>query len=317
MNYSFKKLFLSSCLFFAMPLVGITAEVTIIAPERAVPTRQPITVQLFLDTEGKTVSGIAGKFSFPTDMFTIGDISTKNSVVSLWMNQPALSVEKYLDNRTHITFEGIFPGGYDGVRSPYYQGERPGILFTVVLIPKNKGNGAFIVDDLHINSFTSDATPLPTTSAVKIITVPELLPATISQEKALVRVKRPTLSAFITRDVLVNDYAWYLVINEQDTRSAIEKILVAETDDYNAEIVGEGKWRVAKNPYVLLYQDRTKNVHLKVIYANQTYTTVTLPAVENFASISFISRILVSIGIVLLLLYFYGKDTLILFKKKH
>lgn len=315
MIYISKKIFISSLLLLT-PLFSQAASIIISSPERAVPTRQPITVHVFLDTEKKTVSGIAGNFSFPSAMFSLGNISTEGGVVPLWVSQPNVSEEKYFDSRTHITFEGIFPGGYSGVRSPYYSGEKPGILFTVTLIPKDKGVGVLLVDDILLNSFSEDASPIPMEIATKLIAVPTLLPVEQGQEVHLTRISNKTLSAFITRDPLVNGNAWYLVVDDKSTKSAVTSLFVAETNDYNAEAVSESAWRTAKNPYVLLYQSRTKNTHIKIVYADNTYTTTTIYAVENFASISYISRILVSVAIVLFILYLYGKDLFIFGKKK-
>ena len=316
MNTFFKTSITGIAFYTMSVLSSYAASVSIVAPSGAVPNRDPVIVQIMLDTEGKTVSGIGGNFSFPADLFTLGDVITSDTVVSLWITQPSVSVEKYFDNRVHVTFEGIFPGGYSGVKNPYYSNTQKGHLFTVTLIPKQNGNGALVVDDLVINAFSKDAEALPSASVVHLIKVPELLKETTSIKKDFVRVNDSTLSAIITRDPLINTNAWYLLVNETDSRGALEKMLVAETDDYNAEMVAESKWREAKNPYILLYQDRSKNVHVKMVYSNKTYTTKTLHAVENYTNFSFISRILVSIGIVVFLLYLYGKNHLILFRKK-
>lgn len=292
------------------------AEIVIKAPSNALANRQPITVQLVLDQEEDVLSGISADFSFPSEMFTVGSIQTKDSIVSLWIKQPGVSLEKYFDDRTHITFEGIFPGGYEGVVSPYYKGKKPGVLVSVTLIPKNKGIGSLIVDNIILNRYDSEATPIETPSAVKTIIVPELLPIVPAFVGEPVEVKSPTLEALITRDPLVNNNAWYVVVNEREEKVAIEEMLIAETDDYNARLVSNGKWRSTKNPYILLYQDRTKFVHIKILYTNNTYALLTLPPVENSESISSISRILIGIIIVLSLLYFYASSILAFFKKK-
>jgi hypothetical protein len=292
------------------------AEVTIVAPDGATPLRQPILVQVYLDTEDDAVSGIAGNFSFPSEMFDIESIITEKSIVSLWGVEPSVSEEKYLDRRTHITFEGIFPGGYSGVRSPYYRGKEPGILFSVMLVPKQKGNGSFIVDDIQLHAFDSNATQLPIASAVKLVSVPELLPVTKIVSRDPVGVNKKSLSARITRDPLVNNNAWYLIVEDRDSKYAIEDLYVAETNDYSADTVSASAWHSTKNPYVLFFQNRSKNVHVKFVYSNNTYALMTVPAVENFTSISNISRILVSIIVILSLMYMYGKKTFILFSKK-
>lgn len=317
MNYYYKKIFIGCIALSAMVLSSYASQISIVAPNKTLSNRMPVVVQFLLDPEEDTISGISGNFSFPSEMFTLDSISVDSSVVTLWVNQPAVSYEKYLDNRTHVTFEGIFPGGYDGVRSPYYQGKKSGILFSVALTPKSKGNGTLLLDDIILHAFDSQATSLPIASLTKLITVPDLIPPQgDSTSKLPLYITSPTLSAFITRDLLVNNNAWYLMINESEAVSSIQKIFVAETNDYEADSVSDDAWRTAKNPYVLLYQNRTKNVHIKIIYSNHTYTTFTIHAVENFNSISYLSRILISIVIVVLFIYLYGKNVLIFFKNK-
>lgn len=315
MNHFFTKiLYVSGVL--ALSVHGVyAASLHIEAPKVAPSTRAPIVVQILLDAEQDIMSGIAGNFSFPSQLFDIESITSAGSVVSLWAMQPTVSEERYLDNRTHITFEGVFPGGFDGVRSPYYQGKKPGILFSVTLTPKQKGEGSFIVDDVVLNSFSSDAKPLQVSNVIESITVPVLHDAVPGAEKVAMRVKSATLSALVTHDPLVEHNAWYVLVHDTSERATIAKMFVAETNDYNGELVPDSAWRVVKNPYVLLYQDRSKFVNIKIIYSDNTYTTLTLPPVENSSPISYMSRILVSIIIVLFVVYLYAQSTFAFFKK--
>lgn len=315
MNYLFKKSILVFTLYTLLSSSAIAAQVTIVAPEKALANRQPIEVLIYLDPEQDTISGLSGSFSFPSEMFSINNIRLEDSAVSLWMKQPSISEEKYLDNRTHVTFEGIFPGGYDGVRSPYYQGKRSGILFSVTLIPKNKGVGSLIIDDIVLNRFDPEATPIRTESVIKTITVPDLLPLTVTPS-LLMQVKSTTLSAFVTRDALINNNAWYLVVNDPEPKSAVREIHIAESDEYGIERVDKNLWRTVTVPYVLLSQERTKFIHIKVMYADATYAAISLPPVENSKSILTISRILISVILVFLVLYLYGRSIFTFFKKQ-
>jgi hypothetical protein len=288
---------------------------TIVAPEKALANRQPITVQVFLDTENDTVSGISGNFSFDSDLFSVDSISAENSIVSLWVKQPTLSQEIYLDGRTHITFEGIFPGGYSGIRSPYYFGSMPGKLLTVTLIPKNNGVGNLMVDDIALNAYNSEATPIKTESVIRQIAVPHLT-GVAPDISRISREVKSTDSSFITRDPLVNNNAWYLVTNDTQAKSAIDTIYVAETDDWDAHLVDERMWKKAANEYVLSFQKRTKYVHIKIVYTDGTYTLTTLPPVENSTSIPYTSRILGGVAFALLLLYLYVQYFFIPLSKK-
>lgn len=318
MNYFLKNRTLLSSIIMSVIMMtssAYAAKISISAPHDVPPIQQPITVLVFLDAESDMVSGVSGEFSFPSDLFTIESLSDDSSIVSLWVTPPSLSQDKYIDGRTHINFEGIFPGGYSGVRSPYYQGSKPGVLFAVNLIPKNKGQGTFVVDNLILNSFTADAKPLPVDSIFEEVHVPALAMIASPLVHPAYEVVSKTLTAEVTRDVLVNRNAWYLVINEREQKSPIAKIYVAETNDYTAELVNEKNWRETSVPYVLLYQDRTKYIHTKVMYANNTYALVTVPPVENSHSISVLSRILISIIIVLSLVSVYGKKLFTVLQK--
>lgn len=316
MNYFFKKTVIAFVVILSLHSVVYGAAITITSPDKALANRQSVTVEVFLNLEDETVSGISGSFSYDADLFSVDTISSENSVVSLWIKQPALSHDVYLDGRTHITFEGIFPGGYGGVRSPYYQGVMPGKLFTVTLIPKNSGAGNFVVDTIELNTYNSEATPIKTESAIRQITVPRLTGSALSSPRIPVEVKSSTVSSFVTRDPLVNNNAWYLVTNDEQGKSAIDTIYVAETDDWNAHLVDERLWKKATNQYILSYQKRTKYIHIKIVYSDQTYTLTTLPPVENSAGIPLTSRILGGVAVLLLGLYLYAKYFFIPLSKK-
>ena len=317
MNYfRYKKIYIT---FLALMMsCGVThaAVITLDSLSKTSPNRSPVIVRVILDSEKDVISGISGSFSFPADLFTLGNISTESSVVSLWIKQPIVSDEKYLDGRTHITFEGIFPGGYDGVRSAYYQGVRPGIIFSVTLIPKNKGEGFLAIDEVVLNEYSSEAKPLKTASTLKSIENPTLSENYVTTSVPLQEIVSPTLSVFISQDVLINNNAWYLMVSEREQKSSIQKIYVAETDEYHASLVNTYTWRQEKTPYVLRHQHRTKYVHVKVVYSDNTYTLRTLPPVENSPGIPRTSRILLSVALALLVLYMYAQYFYISRKKQ-
>jgi hypothetical protein len=282
------------------------ATLVVNAPSKTSPNRSPVIVTVTLDPEKDVLSGISGNLSFPSELFTISNISTESSVVSLWVKQPAVTDEKFLDGRTHILFEGIFPGGYEGVRSPFYNGVRPGNVFTVVLIPKNKGMGTLLIDDVQLLAFNNEATPLPTNSSVTTIENPELNELYITAQTPVREVESPTLNVFVTRDPLVNNNAWYLMVNEREQKSSIERIYVAENEEYHASLVEEYSWHLQKMPYILFHQNRSKYIHVKVVYSNNTYTLRTMLPVENSQAIPLASRILISVALALLGLYIYA-----------
>lgn len=302
-----KKTLILVFIYTATQLSVFAASMNISAPNQSSANRQPFIVEVSLDTEGDTVSGFSGNFSFDSDLFVISNISSENTIASLWVKQPAVSNEIYLDGRTHIVFEGIFPGGFSGVRSPYEQGVMPGKLFQVTLLPKEKGRGTFLVDGITIYAFNSDASQLKTSSIVKTVIVPQQTGALVAPLRVPTEVHSNNITAFITRDPLVNNNAWYLVVNEDESKSAIDSIYVSETNEGRANITDASTWRKASSQYILRYQNRNKYIHVKVSYVDGTYAVMTLPPVENSHSIPIASRILGGVALALLVLYFYVK----------
>lgn len=316
MNIFFKKLLFIILLASSSSMYTFAAKIIIDAPGQVAQNGQPVVVGLFLDAEKDTISGIAGNFSFPSDLFEVEDISIQNSVVSLWLNQPSISQEKYLDGRTHIIFEGIFPGGYSGVRNPFRQGAQTGMILYLKLIPKQKGYGILALDDISLNAFDSNATKLPVDSVYKRITIPALQDELSGKRSVLKEADNKVIDITVSRDESVNANAWYLIVSDIQQTSSIVSMYVAETDSGSPLAVSSIHWRAAKNPYILFYQDRNKYVHVKIVYTNNTYTIKTLQPVENSSRISMQSRILIGIAVMLLVMYFYGSKHFTLFRKK-
>lgn len=296
--------------------VVYSASFIIDAPSKALSNRQPIVVQVLLGGENEAISGFGGDLSFPDDLFEVDSILTQGSVVSLWVTDPKISVERYLDGRKHINFEGIFPGGFEGVRSAYYEDSKPGLMFSVVLIPKNNGRGTFVIDEIELHSFNSGATTIASPVIVKAIEVPTLSPKVTSPIHEMIRVENNSLNAFVTRSELINRNAWYVQVDETESVGSLQKVIIAESENYNPDTVRVGDWREVKLPYVLLFQDRTKYIHVKLIYSNNTYALRTIPPVENSKSISTLSRILISVIALFALALFYGNNLIQSIRKK-
>ena len=284
------------------------AKLIIDAPSSATVSATPIVVSVFVDPEDTPISALSGNLSFSSKLFDIEDISTQSSIVSIWIMRPQISSEEYFDSRTHVSFEGIIPGGFSGVRSPYYGGGRSGIVFTVTLLPKTKGLGNILIDGVELHAYDSNGTLLSTESLNKDITVPELISSPLKGDKGLTLATSDTLTATLARDPLIASNSWYLTVNDDESIRPIDHIEVVESSEYNPLYVRSYEWSTMTNPYVLLYQSRVKYIHAKVIYENNTYAFKTIPPVENSQTNSNISLILLIVTIALFVLYRYGKN---------
>lgn len=299
-----KSLFILAC-FTTLSLHA--AVLTIESQDTAASNGKPLVVRVFVDPENTPLSALSGTLSFPTDIFDVGDITTQSSIVSVWVNHPQVSTEKYFDSRTRISFGGIMPGGFTGVRSPYYEGVRPGVVFTITLIPKSQGLASLLLDDIELHAYDGTGTTIPTVSFAKTVTVPVLTGTQPKTEASLTEVTSQTLSATLARDPLIESNAWYLTVSEDESVRPINHMEVAESSDYSADRIASYAWKEMSNPYVLLHQSRTKYIHVKVVYENNTYALKTIPPVENSAPFSYLSIILLCIALILFVLYRHGK----------
>lgn len=299
--------------------VAHAARMTIVAGEVAPPSGEAFPILLMLDTEGATVSGLSGSFSFDESLFSVDSISTDNSVVSPWVVSPQVSSERYFDGRTHIIFEGIFAGGYSGVKSPYYKGEREGKVITVFLRPKKAGETNFVLDSLSLRAFNEDATEIPIQGVVKRIKVGEDTRITKKVDRELVRVSGENITAMIAKSDLIGRGAFHLVVDDKGGRSSVALMYVAESKSYDDRFLNEADWHKANNPYILLSQDRSKYIHVKIIYSDGTYAVKTIAPVDNKPTSSSNSHILLGIGmlIVAFCLYVYSKRQKFFNQKKH
>jgi hypothetical protein len=315
MNIFIKKLYIVPLLVIATLSHVYAAHMYIDAPHTASSNRGPLSFSIILDAEGDMVSGISGNFSYPSELFDVKVISTQNGFVPLWIVNPHVSEEKTFDQRTHIVFEGIIPGGFGGVHSPYAQGIYPGIVCTITLIPKGFGQGNFTLDDIELHAFDSKGTLLPSTSDTSSIMVPMLSGKEVKQSTELTIAKNTSVTMTVATSEFVNNNAPYVYVREENPSHTIDHIEIAETNEYNPNYVSSYDWHTVTNPYVLAYSSRTKYIHAKIVYTDNTYTTKTIPPVENSQSLSHISRILLYIIVAISLLYHYGKNFLHLIPK--
>lgn len=291
------------------------AHMYIEAPETASSNRSQFVVSVYLNPDGDVVSGLAGDLSFPSEMFVVKSITMQSGFVSMWLTSPHVSLDKTLDSRTHITFEGIIPGGFSGVRSPYFAGEGRGVVFTVILIPKESGRDIFRLDNVEVRAFDKDATLLTNKGDIHPVYVPTQTGKleVISDESTLI--SNEDISITVNKSELINNDSNYIFIHNANPNRSIDHILVAESNEYNPAYISNSKWHNADNPYTLINQSRTRYIHAKIIFADGTFAYKTLPPVENSSHITQLSRILVYILIAVSLLYHYAKHFTYLFSR--
>ncbi len=304
MKFTAISLFLAS-LFFTGYNHVFAARFVMETPEEISANGSPVTVTIYLDAETDSVGGISSTFSFPSDMYDIASISTTNSVVSLWLTAPRVSNEKNFDLRTRIVFEGIFPGGFTGVRGTAYRGSRPGVIGTITLNPKHEGVGNFLLDTTEIRAGDGIGTLLFSESLVRQFSIPKLVSVQPTVIKNETEISGSSIQVELSRSNLIENNKWYLIIRDDNTNRTVDHIEIAERKEHNPRDIPMFMWRTTTSPYVLLHQSRTMYVHTKIIYNDGTFAYKTIEPVDNSQKNNVVSRILVCIGIFIAVLYRY------------
>lgn len=114
MNYGIKNyafFFIFSFLFF--PFFSFAQSVALKSAKTSYEVGEGFPVSLSIDTDGKSINTISGTIRAPADIFQMFDLRYGNSIVSLWVEKPAINASEGT-----ITFTGGVPGGFNGMGGP-------------------------------------------------------------------------------------------------------------------------------------------------------------------------------------------------------
>lgn len=227
------------------------AELYFGAPAPAVGLHVPVEIGVFLDTQGAAVNAVEGTITFPADRLTPTLVRDAGSVVSLWIERPAIAPGR-------VRFSGVIPGGFTGPRGP---------LFSVVFEATAEGAVAIQAADDRILLNDGQGTPAALTHAPLALTVragaatpPFLLPHDAeAPEPFAVRVAHDPN--------LLND-RWFAAFNAQDKQSGIDHYELAELPAAGTWLRwfrSTPAWRIAESPAPLADQRGWSDVYVKAV----------------------------------------------------
>jgi hypothetical protein len=124
---------LGTMLLFVSPIFSSAQTVSIISDKGSYNIGDSFLVMVKLSSLGQSVNTIAGTVLVPMDIFTVSNIETGKSFISLWVEKPT-----YTDGQIH--FSGGLPGGYSG---------SDGTIFTFVASLKQNINSEITLKDFE------------------------------------------------------------------------------------------------------------------------------------------------------------------------
>lgn len=269
-----------------------------------------VAFDIMLDPEGGKVNAFSGDITFPKDMLDVESISTEGSIVPLWLRSPQVAnKETFLSSKGNIAFEGIMPGGFEGVYNLYKSGKNAGKLFSITFRPKKEGEAGISFSNITVLKHDGNGTKDTVQTTGAMLSIPSIQSLSIvpKASSSLHLAAENTLDAYVTKDNAISFDKWALVISDDPTKHTIIRYEVAESTSYDVNDVSFYEWEEVSTPFVLNAQKRNRFIHVKAIYADGTYNRILIPPVENIERELAIWRILMVLALGLILLYLLQK----------
>ena len=231
---------------------GQAAEVFMIAPAQ-VGVSQDFQVDLLLDTEMENINAVEGKVIFDSEDLVLKEIRNTDSVVTLWVKDPASSVMQ-----SPIEFAGITPGGYNS------RGQK-GKILSLVFTAQKEGETSIKIENAQ--ALLNDGQGTKTTTRTKFtalsITTDITTPSTV---QTITDTESPEpLFAEIIQDKSIEENKWVVVFYTHDKSSGISHYEVAEQKIGELSDYSKLHWQTVQSPYRLRDQRRHSFVYVKAV----------------------------------------------------
>ena len=241
---------------FIIP-AALAAELKISSASKDVGLNQRFEAILTLDSQNKSLNAIEGDVSWSQNLELIS-INDSNSIVGPWVEKPEVN------DAGRVSFQGIMPGGYNGVQSSAWVGVRPGEVFRLVFQSKELGK-AFVKTE---NAKVLLNNGIGTQDNLSVSNLDIAISSKVSGqqfEEPLDKVPPENFLPETTRDQNIFNDKWFLVFKARDLGSGIDYYEVKEeypTFYFKSLFNGGGNWISAESPYVL--SDQTLKSYIRV-----------------------------------------------------
>ena len=208
-------------------------------------------IEIFVDTEGESINVVETELTFPTDVLEVKDITSGNSILSLWVEKPTFS-----NAEGKIFFVGGIPGSYTGKR---------GKLGEIVFTTKLNTDETHTADITFANSskillsdYKGTEAPVRTRGALLTIFSETTLSSSNEWDERLENDTTPPepFRIEIARDPQIFSQEYFVVFSTTDKQSGMERYEIKE---------GNGQWMQAESPYRLQNQSSSKEVMVRAI----------------------------------------------------
>ena len=203
-------------------------------------------VEVRLDTEGEYINAVETNLNFPSDILEVRDLSSGNSVLTLWIKNPSFSGDV-------ISFVGGIPAGYQGP-----DGLIGKIVFQVQEKAQDSAKIIFRESSVLLNDGQGTKAKLSTKNGVFNILAKKLEPPKDQWQKELEQDKTLPLpfKIEISKDAAIFEGKYFIFFSTTDKETGIDHYEIKE---------GKKDWKTGISPYVLENQRLTDDIWVKAI----------------------------------------------------
>jgi hypothetical protein len=150
-----------SLMFVVLPSLASAESLTLKTAKTSYRVGDSFEVSVAVDAGANSINTISGKIKIPTDFFQISNLRYGNSIVTLWVEKPAIA-------NGQVSFAGGIPGGFNS---------KTGKVLTFVLKAKKTGSVSITSADVGVLLNDGQGTPLAGLLTPELrLTIQEALP---------------------------------------------------------------------------------------------------------------------------------------------
>ncbi len=301
----YRIFFLGIFCYFSFAQISFSASVTHVIEENL--RSKEIKVTFLLDAKNESLNAYEGEIIYDTKKLSLERIETANSLVTTWITLPEKGNSLLGDDT--ILFEGLTPGGFEGVLGVGENNKEPGILFAAIFSLKEEGNGEVRLSRISVykNDGTANVSDIIDYGVTLSPTVSFLASSSYRPPYTGMRQENDSISDIFAEIVTHEDVYGgkpFLIFENRNKQKSIKRAEVSESLRENPRSIKDFSWTEAKSPYLLTQMQASKYIHIRAEYTDGTYSYKTLETVEkgtNFSQKYYI--LILSIVLILLIIY--------------
>ena len=214
--------------------------------------------ELMLDAQNEAINAVEAELLFDADFLELVSVREGGSIVSLWLNKPAVSCQ---DNLCRLSFSGVVPGGFQGVLKPYDHNYYPGQIFKIFFKVKSDSSGQ--LDWPTGRVLLNDG--LGTEAQLSLTPLAINFGGTVQPNEALLIKDTAGPGPFVpavSQEPSIFSGKYFLAFLATDKGEGLDHYEVAET---RSKAVPEKNWNYAESPYLLVDQSLSRYIFVKAV----------------------------------------------------